>query len=144
MMDTRYWDGWWNKLVRYYFYVNRGLQLFNEARYLIMSIFAIYFATKLDNIWLIPLMFVVSLPVLVFFGWLFVHKMAKITDFLNVEFSTHWSKYGYELQENIISELKEVNLKLGGEYGRRNGTLSRGEIKSRTKEEGTGETTTSA
>lgn len=107
-----YWDGNSNKFIRYYFYSQRGLALFNEFRYLFMVIFGVYFALKLNNpIWFV-LMFVVSVPILCFFGWLSVHKIAKVVDWLNIEFSTHWGRYGYELQERQIKLLEEILLNI--------------------------------
>jgi hypothetical protein len=110
MMD--YWNGNQNKAIRYYFYSQRGLALFNEFRYLFMLIFGVYFALKLSNIFWFVLMFLVSIPVLCFFGWLSVHKIAKVIDWLNVEYSTHWSKYGYELQETQNNLLRKILDKL--------------------------------
>ena len=36
-----------NKSIRYYFYIQKGLALCNEFRYLMMAIFGIYFTLKL-------------------------------------------------------------------------------------------------
>jgi len=103
-----YWDGGANKVVRYYFYLNRGLSLLNEARYLIIAILALYAILKMDNPAFLVLMFSVSIPLLCILGWLQVHKMAKIMDFLNVRFSTHYSKYQVELQEEQNRLLSKI------------------------------------
>lgn len=104
-----YWDGWINKLIRYWFYCNRGLSLLNEFKYLIMGIFALYYTLKLTNpMWLV-LMGLISVPSLIIIGFIQVHYIGKVVDFLNVQYSTHWGKYGFELQENILKELKEFN-----------------------------------
>lgn len=104
----RYWDGHGNRVIRYYFYVNRGLTLLNEARYLILAVFALYAILKLDNPLYMVVMFLISLPLLGVLGWLFTHRMAKVMDFLNVKFSTHYSKYSIELQEKQNDLIKEV------------------------------------
>ncbi len=106
---TDHWHGTKNKVVRYYFYIQKGLALLNELRYLIMGIFAIYMILKLDNILLMPVMFFCSLPVLISLGWLDVHHMAKIMEFLNIKYSTHYSKRNFEIQEEILEELKKIN-----------------------------------
>jgi len=103
-----YWTGNKNKFIRYYFYVQKGLALLNEARYLVMAIFALYVVLKFDNILFLPLMFLASLPLLIFLGWLYVHHMAKVMEYLSVKYSTHWSKYGYELQEKRNKTLKLI------------------------------------
>ena len=106
--ESKYWDGWKNKSIRYYFYIQRGLELLNEFRYLLMAIFAVYYALKVDNILFIPLMFVLSIPILVIFGYINVHYMKKVTEYLNVEFSTHWGRYNFELIEKQIKLLEEI------------------------------------
>ena len=95
----KYWHGPANHAVRYYFYTQRGLALVNEFRYIFMVIFGVYITLKLNNpLWLLA-MFLVSMPILILLGWLSVHRMAKVIDWLNVKFSTHWQMYSYELQE---------------------------------------------
>ena len=114
-----YWNGNQNKVIRYYFYIQKGLALLNELRYLIMAIFALYMILKLDNIFLMPLMFLIALPVLIFLGWLDVHHMAKVREFLNIKYSTHYSKRNFDLQEQrnkilidlLPKDLKEKNKK---------------------------------
>ncbi len=105
----KYYEGTQNKIIRYYFYSQRGLGLFNEFRYVFMLIFGIYITFKLTNpLWLVG-MFAVSLPALILIGYIAVHHVGKVVDFLNVQFSTHWTRYQFELQENILKELKKLN-----------------------------------
>lgn len=111
--DKRYMDGFWNKCVRYYFYMQRGLGLLNEARYLIMAILAIYAILKLENFWLMPLMFFASLPILMALGYLSVHHMSKVMDYLSVHYGTHFSRYSVELQEKILDVLDKIEKALG-------------------------------
>jgi hypothetical protein len=40
-----------------------------------------------------------------------IHNMGKTMDYLNIEFSTHFGRYGYELQEKIIELLNEIKNK---------------------------------
>ena len=113
-MDTtksdkdKYWNGTWNHFVRYYFYVQQGLALLNELRYLILAILAIYALLKLENFWLMPLMFLCSVPVLGIIGFINMHKMKKTMEFLNIQFATHFSRYSIELQEKQIEMLEEI------------------------------------
>ena len=108
-IDAKYWSGAKNKTIRYYFYAQRGLTLMNEFRYVIMTIFAVYFTLKLTNILLIPLMFVLAIPFLCIAGYISVHHMAKVIEYLNIEFSTHWGRYTYELNEKRNELLEEIS-----------------------------------
>lgn len=107
----QYWDGYKNKTIRYYFYVQKGLALFNEFRYLLMGVFALYMMMKLDNIILLPIMFFSAIPILLFFGWLSVHHIDKVIEFLNIQYATHFSRYNIKLQEEQLEELRRLNEK---------------------------------
>lgn len=86
--------------------------LLNEARYLIMAILAIYAIFKIENwIWM-PVMFLCSLPVLGVLGWISVHKMSKVMEWLTIHFGTHFSKYSVELQEQTLEAINKLNEKL--------------------------------
>ena len=104
----KYWDGPKNRIVRYYFYVQNGLALLNEFRYLLMAIFALYYALKIDNIAIVPAMFVVALPVLIFLGWMSIHHMEKTMEYLRVQYATHFSRYNIELQERQTKAIEEM------------------------------------
>lgn len=106
--NPKYWKGRKNKAIRYYFYAQRGLELLNEFRYLLMAIFAIYYALRIENIFLIPVMFMISLPVLMFLGWMSTHHMKKVMEYLNIEFSTHWSRKNYEIQGEQLKMLRGI------------------------------------
>ncbi len=109
--NTKYWDGPLNKFCRYWFYINKSVEIFNQFKYLFALIFGVYFTLKLTNpIWLLG-MIILSIPMLLVFGYFYVHHISKVLEWLNVEFSTHWSRYSFELQENILKELKQLNKK---------------------------------
>jgi hypothetical protein len=111
-----YWAGTKNKVIRFYFYSQRGLQLLNEFRYVFLLVFGIYMAMKLANpAWLLVL-FLVILPFLIFFGWLQVHHMAKVINWLDVEFASFWSRYNFELQERQTKAIEEINLKIRNQH----------------------------
>lgn len=103
-----YWDGAFNKSCRYWYYLNKGIDIFNQFRYLFALFFGIYYTLHLKNPWWLIAMFVISIPILISLGYLAVHRMGKIFDYLNVHFSTHWSKYQFELMENQLSTLKGI------------------------------------
>lgn len=100
-MEKEYWDGNKNKAIRYYFYCQRGLDLFNNFRYVIMAIFGVYYTLKLHNSWWLLIMFFLSIPFLMYIGYWSVHHVGKVIDWLNVKFSTHYSLYQIKLLEEI-------------------------------------------
>lgn len=107
-----FWNGLTNIAVRYYFYIQRGLALLNEFRYLIMAILAVYAILDLKIWWIMPVMFFVSIPVLIVLGWVYTHRMAKVMDYLNTHYSTHFSKYNIQLQEEQLDILREIKEKI--------------------------------
>lgn len=107
-INPKYWDGTHNKFIRYYYYVQRGLAFFNEFRYLIMAIFGLYYTLKMDNPFLIPVMFVICTPFLLVIGYLYIHKMAKIMEYYTLLFSTHWGLYTMDLTEQRNKLLEEI------------------------------------
>lgn len=110
--EKAYWNGPLNKSVRMWFYFQRGLSVLNEARYLIISIMAIYALLKMDNPWMMLVMFFIALPILGILGWFYTFKMAKTMDWLNVKFSTHYSKYSIEMQERQVKALESIEEKI--------------------------------
>lgn len=107
-MNEKHWDGNKNRAIRWYFYSQRGLQLFNEFRYLFMLIFGLYMLMKLQNpLWLL-VMFMVSMPALIFTGWLQVHHMAPIINWLDITYGSYWSKKSMEWQEDQVNAVKEI------------------------------------
>lgn len=110
-IHSKFWDGTKNKLIRFYYYTQRGLALLNEFRYIVMVILATYALLKLKNPWIMVGMFVVCIPVLIVLGWFGVHHMAKVIEYLNVQFSTHWNRYNVKLSEDrnkLLQEIKDV------------------------------------
>ncbi len=101
-----------NRLSVWYFYLQTGLNKVNEFKYIIGFIIALYYAAQFDNFWLMPLAFLVVLPILIVLGALWVKFFAKRIDWLGTKFATHWSKYGFELQEKQVELLEEINKKL--------------------------------
>lgn len=109
--DKTHWHGKKNKAIRYFFYIQRGLALFNEFRYIMIAIFGIYISLKLDNpIWLVG-MFATACPLLIAAGWASTHHIGKVVDWLNIRFATHYSLYQFTLLEGILEELKTLNAK---------------------------------
>lgn len=94
------------------FYILRGVDFVNNFKYVGVFIFGIYVLLKLDNAWWLVLISIIALPILLVLGWVFVHKLAKIIDWLTIQYATFWSRYSFTLQEKQISELEKINEKL--------------------------------
>lgn len=107
--NSQYWDGAENKAIRFYFYAKSGLAFLNEARYLIMGTFALYYTLRLSNPIFLVLIFFAAVPVLIGLGWLAVHRMGRVIDYLNIRFSTHYAKKQFDIFEGMLEELKKMN-----------------------------------
>ena len=106
--DKKLWEGKKNKAVRMYFYSQRGLALLNEFRYLVMIIFGVYLAAKMTNpVWL-AVMFFACLPVLIIVGWMQVHHMAPVINWLDVTHGSYWSKKSMEWQERQVKATETI------------------------------------
>lgn len=114
-LKSKYWYGWWNKFSRYFFYLNRGADVFSQFKYIAGYILALYVLLKLtDPHWLL-IMAVITLPILFVCGYWHVHKVGKVVDWLNIQYSSHWSRYQFELMEKQLKLLEEINDKLAKE-----------------------------
>jgi len=101
-----------NFFIRMFYYLHNGATLLNEFRNLGLAVFAIYFALKLSNpIWLL-IMLIVAIPILVLVGRYNVHKMAKVNEYLNTKFSTHYALKTFELQQKTVKLLSSILKKL--------------------------------
>lgn len=114
----KYWNGAENKAIRYWFYIMRGLDIFNQFKYLVAAIFAIYWMLKLNNPIVLVLIFLGCLPVLFIIGWYSINRMGKVIDWLSVEFSSHWSRYSFELQERSVKAVESINNKISPRQSR--------------------------
>lgn len=107
-MQNTHWDGNKNKAIRWYFYCQRGLNLFNDFRYIFMLIFGIYITAKMSNPLLLFVMFILILPVLMIAGWFQVHHMAPVINWLDITYGSYWSKKSMEWQERQVKAAEET------------------------------------
>lgn len=110
--ERKYFKGPTNVAIRYYYYLEQGLNILNEFRNLFLAIFAFYFALKLDNIWLLVIMFIFSCIILTIVGFFAVHRVAKIKEWINLRFSSHFGIRQYDFQKDILTTLKEIRDKM--------------------------------
>jgi hypothetical protein len=115
--DKVYLKGTENKAIRWYFYLNAGLNVLNQFRNLLIGVFAIYAFMKLDNVLWLPVMLLPCLPVLALLGWYQTHRMAKISEWLALRFSTHFGIKQFNYQEESTKLLQDIKTILENEKG---------------------------
>ena len=108
----RYYKGWVNKIIRVYFYLNQGLDLLNQFKYLLGGVLGLYYLLKLDNYKWMIFMVGVSLPILTVAGYIWVYRAKKSIDWFTLEYTTYYNKYTIEMQERQIELLEKLNEKL--------------------------------
>lgn len=109
--DNKYLKGGKNRAIRYYFYLNNGLNVLNNFRNLFLGIFALYFALKLDNILWMVAMFIPSVLILTWSGYYSVHHISKINEWLGVKFGSHYGIKNFNYtkgQYELLLEIKEM------------------------------------
>jgi hypothetical protein len=104
----KFWNGKMNHLIRLWMYCLRGLDVFNQWRYILMSVFALYYMIHLKHPVLLVGMFFICVPVLCIVGWFQTHKIAKVVDWLNIKFSTHYGMYQIDMQERIMKAVEKL------------------------------------
>lgn len=109
---SAHWSGLQNKLIRYWFYILKGLDTFNNFKYLIGAIFALYWTLKMNNPLILVGMFCICIPILFIVGYYTVHHIGKVVDWLNVEYSTYWSRKSMEWQERQVKALESIEEKI--------------------------------
>lgn len=111
--DHIYMPGLENRLYRYYYYLNAGLNIVNNFRNLILALLGFYYVLKLDMPWLLPVMFLISAVILTIVGYYVVHRVNKVSEWLGIRFSSHYAIKQFNFQEGIYNTLQEINEKLG-------------------------------
>ena len=90
-------------------YCRKGVGLLNEFRNLILLIIAGCYAIQITSVWIMILIFLVSLPVLMAVGWYSLHYMDKIIEELTVKYATKYARRQYDTMEEIKDLLKKLN-----------------------------------
>ncbi len=106
--DKVYLKGRENWAIRWYFYLNGGLNVLNQFRNLFLGIFALYIAAKFQNLLWLPVMLIPCLPILALMGWYQTHRMAKVQEWLSMRFSTHYAIKQFNYQEEQTKLLQEI------------------------------------
>lgn len=110
-MDN-YDKGLWNRLVRAWYYLMEGLNLVNQFKYVALGIFGLYVALKFTNYLYLGVLFLVTLPILIAAGWIYVNRMAKNLSLTSMMKSSFFGRYNIDLAEEQVRLLKEIRDKL--------------------------------
>ena len=103
--------GAWNRVALEWFYINTGLNTFNDFKYVFAAIIGIYLAVKYPIIALaVAILF---LPILRILGKIKIKYIAKRIEWLGVTEGTKVGNHVYELQQKTVELLEEINSKLG-------------------------------
>lgn len=108
-MKEEYLEGNVNLLKRGYFYLSNGLAVVNEFRNLILGIFGIYITLKLENPFIMVFLFVGSIAVLIPAGYVMVHHVSKVKEWLSVKYGSHYQIQNFDYVKAQYELLKEIN-----------------------------------
>lgn len=106
--EKQYSDGKVNKLIRIYYYLKEGLSVLNDWKYLVAGILAFYYALNLTDYRYMVMMFIVAIPILILLGYVWVRWVRKTMEWFSVKYTTHYAKYGYDLQERRNDLLEQI------------------------------------
>lgn len=106
--DHVYFFGIENRLIRYYYYLNQGLNILNQFRNLFLGIIALYIALHLDNWLLLVGMFIPCVIILTAIGYYNTHTVAKAIDWLSMRFSSHYGIRQFNYQQGIYDALQDI------------------------------------
>lgn len=115
-LGQRYWEGRTNFLIRYWTYLDRGLDVFNKFKYYIgfpIATAAIFPFMKGHMFWLIGLV-IIGLPILIAIGRYQLHKVAKTTEYVNAISGSIFQFKPMELSIEQVNLLKEILKQLQG------------------------------
>lgn len=111
-MKEEYLEGNVNLLKRAYFYLSNGLAVVNEFRNLLLGIFGIYITLKLENPFIMVVLFAICLLILIPTGYVRVHHVSKVMEWLNVKYGSHYQIQNFDYVKAQYELLKEINDKL--------------------------------
>lgn len=106
--EQKYLAGTTNRLIRYWYYLENGLSILNEFRNLFLAIIAIYLTLHVTDLTLIGLITIGSLVILTVLGYYYVHRFARVKEWVNIKFSTHYSIRSFDYQKENNELLKQI------------------------------------
>lgn len=106
--DQKYLLGMHNRAIRFYFYLQNGLDILNLFRNLFLGFIALYVALKLTNVLWVGAMLPPAIIILIVVGWYNVHVLSKMGEWLRIRFSTHYGLKSYNYQSTSTELLTEI------------------------------------
>lgn len=102
-------EGKENVPIKLYFYLSNGLSVVNEFRNLLLGIFGLYITLKLDSPIIMLFLFISSCIALTGLGWVMVHKVSKVKEWLSTKHGSHYAIQNFNYTKGIYEELKKFN-----------------------------------
>lgn len=99
-------------LIKVYFYITSGVGIINDFRNIFLGLFALYFTFKLTDPWILGILFLISLPILGILGYINVHKISKVKEWLSTKYGSHYTMEQYKLSKRQVEVLEEISKKL--------------------------------
>jgi hypothetical protein len=112
MEEKEYLKGIKNNSIRGYFYLSNGLAILNEFRNLFLVIFAAYFTLKITNPLWIGGMTIIGIVGLTIAGYIVVHHVSKVKEWLSVKYGTHYGIKNYDYVKRQVELLEEIKVLL--------------------------------
>ncbi len=111
-LGLKYWEGNENKFIRYWNYLDRGLDVFNKFKYYIgfpLAMAAIFPFMK-GHYLVLALLVIAGLPILVLVGYYHLHKISRANQYVNSIKGDIFQFKPLELsieQVNILKDIRE-------------------------------------
>ncbi len=109
--DQLYMHGLQNRGIRYYYYLDAGLNVLNQFRNLGLGIIALYIALHLTNPLFLVAMFVPSVIALTALGYYNTHTVNKVREWVSMRFSSHYGirQFNYQqAQYELLTEIRDA------------------------------------
>ena len=104
----KYFYGIKNRLIRYYFYLRQGLQLFNEFKYLVAGILAVAIWINYQGFLVLTGIFIAASIGLTITGYFWTFHGSKTDEYISIKFASHFNQYNIQMQERQLAVLEDL------------------------------------
>lgn len=110
--ERRYYYGWINRIIRWYYYFTEGMAQMNAARTIAYALIGIagvlaiggQKTLSLHNILILGAITLILIPILCLIGFLWATRGKKSTEYYQMRFTSVFGKYGIEMSERQIEQ----------------------------------------
>lgn len=106
--DDYHSKSWMNLAKKGYFYLGRGLAELNNWKNLFIGIIGLCIAVKIESIWIMAVIFAISIPILIVAGYVMVHRVSRMMDYLSIKFGSHFATRNFDYVEGQYELMKEI------------------------------------